>query len=115
MPQKGHRVGPDLSGVSSNTKEQLLQSILNPSQDIAAEYTNYIVITRDGRIHDGIKVAETPGSLTLRNPDEGDESILRAHITEIRASSVSLMPEGLEKNLSKSDVANLIAFLQGND
>ena len=71
-------------------------------------------MTKDGRIHDGIKVTETPGSLTLRNPDEGDDSILRTNIVEIRASSVSLMPEGLEKNLSKGDMANLIAFLQGN-
>jgi mono/diheme cytochrome c family protein len=30
----GHHIGPDLSGVSSNTKAQLLQSILDPSKTI---------------------------------------------------------------------------------
>ena len=34
-------------------------------------------------------------------------------MTEIRASTVSLMPEGFEKKLTQQDIADLIAFLQG--
>ncbi|MGH9427256.1 MAG: c-type cytochrome, partial [Terriglobia bacterium] len=114
MPKRGHRVGPDLSGVSSNTKAQLLQSILDPSKTIEPRFRNYILITRNGRIHDGLMVAETPGSLTLRRADVDDETILRSNLAEIRASSVSLMPDGLEKNMNPKDMADLIAFLQGS-
>jgi hypothetical protein len=32
---------------------------------------------------------------------------------EMRASSVSLMPEDLEKSLSKQDLADVIAYLRG--
>jgi hypothetical protein len=37
---------------------------------------------------------------------------LRAQIEEIEATGKSLMPEGLEAQLSKQDVADLIAYLQ---
>src|SRR4029079_707216 len=55
LPRKqGGRVGPDLSGISSKTNEELLTSILNPSYAIEPQFTNYIVTTKDGRVYDGI-------------------------------------------------------------
>ena len=39
--------------------------------------------------------------------------MLRQNVSEIRASSVSLMPEELEKSLSKQDLADVIAYLRG--
>jgi hypothetical protein len=39
--------------------------------------------------------------------------VLRKNVAEIRASSVSLMPDGLEEQLSVQDVADLIAYLRG--
>lgn len=113
LPGRGKRVGPSLAGVSSQTREQLLQAILDPSASIEPRYTNYIVITRDGRIHDGVIASETPGVLTLRRSEGEEESILRSHIVQIRASDVSLMPDGLESDLTRQHMADLIAFLQG--
>jgi putative membrane-bound dehydrogenase-like protein len=112
-PQQGRpRIGADLSGINNKTKEELLNSILNPSASIDPRFINYIVTTKDGRIYDGILGNETPGTVTLRNSD-GDNTILRKNIAELRASSLSLMPEGLEKSLSKQQVADLIAYLRG--
>ena len=116
MPRKqGGRVGPDLSGINNKTKEELLTSILNPSYAIEPRFVNYVITTKDGRMYDGVIADETPGSITLRGgSDDGlDETILRKNITEVRASSVSLMPEGFEKDLSKKDVADVIAYLRG--
>jgi putative membrane-bound dehydrogenase-like protein len=112
LARGGRRIGPDLSGVSSRTREQLLEDILNPSRAIQASYTNYLVTTRDGRMLDGLIVAETPGTLTLRRPAGEDEVLLRPTIEAIRASSLSLMPDGFEQSLSKQQIADLIAFLQ---
>src|SRR5207244_6179460 len=51
LPRKqGGRVGSDLSGISSKTKEELLTSILNPSYAIEPQFTNYIVTTKDGAL-----------------------------------------------------------------
>ena len=108
-------MGPDLSGVSSKSKEELLTSILNPSYAIEPRFTNYIITTKDGGLHDGVIANEAPGTITLRGGSEDgtDQTILRKNMAEIRASTVSLMPEGLEKKLNKHDIADLSAFLQG--
>ena len=113
MPRaQGGRVGPDLSGVNNKTKEELLTSILNPSYAIEPHYVHYVVTTKDGQIHDGIIASETPGAITLRGGAENDETILRSNIAEVRASSVSLMPEGLEQSMSRQDIADVIAYLR---
>ncbi len=113
VPQAGRpRVGADLSGINNKTKEELLNSILNPSAAIEARFVNYIVTTKDGRIEDGILANETPGAVTLRNADR-DVTILRKNIVEIRASTISLMPEGYEKTFSQQQIADIIAYLRG--
>jgi putative membrane-bound dehydrogenase-like protein len=113
VPQKGRpRIGADLSGISNKTKEELFNSILNPSSAIDPRFVNYIVTVKDGRIFDGILANETPGTITLRTI-EGDNTVLRKNIVEIRASKISLMPDGFEKSLSKQQIADLIAYLRG--
>lgn len=112
LSRAGGRVGPDLSGVSSHTREQLLQSILEPSSYIQPGYVNYIVVAKDGSIHDGIISGETPGTLRLSN-QAGQITLLRSNIERIRASEISLMPEGLEESMTAQDLADLMAFLQG--
>jgi putative heme-binding domain-containing protein len=111
--RQGGRVGPDLSGINNKTKEELLEAILNPSQAIESRYVNYVVTTKDGRMYDGVLAGETPGSITLRGGAEEDVTLLRPAITEIRASSISLMPEDLENGMSKQALADIIAYLRG--
>ena len=113
MPRRGRRIGPDLSGVSSRTREQLLEDILNPSRSIQPRFTNYLIVMRDGRMIDGLIAGETPATLAVRRAEGEDEVLLRSSIAEIRASSLSLMPDGLEAGMSRQELADLIAFLQG--
>ena len=64
-------------------------------------------------MHDGIIASETPGAITLRgSSEEGDETILRKNIATIRASSISLMPEDLEKSMTHQDLADVISYLR---
>jgi putative membrane-bound dehydrogenase-like protein len=115
MPQRDRaRVGPDLSSINMKTKEELLTSIVNPSYAIDPRFTYYMVTTKDGHIYDGVISNETPGMITLRGgSDEGDQTILRTNIAQMRASSLSLMPDGLEKALGRQGLADVIAYLQG--
>ena len=105
------RIGPDLSGVNNRGKETLLSHILDPSAAIAARYTNYILMTNDGWVVDGLLVGETAGTVTLRGELE-DVTVLRSSVEELRASTVSLMPEGLEDALTKQELADVIAYLR---
>jgi putative membrane-bound dehydrogenase-like protein len=111
LPQKGGRIGADLSGVNNKTKEELLTSILNPSYAIEPRFVNYIVTTNDGRIRNGILANETPGAITLRGLD-GDTTILRKNIKEMKASQMSLMPGAFEMLIDRQGMADLIAYLR---
>ncbi len=114
LPRKqGARIGPDLSGINVKTKQELLAAILDPSASIESRFVNYLVTAKDGRMYDGVIGSETPGAITLRGGAEDNVTILRSNIAEIRASNLSLMPEGLEQKMSKQDLADLIAYLQG--
>jgi putative heme-binding domain-containing protein len=114
LPQREKaRIGADLSGINNKTKEELITSILNPSKSIEPRFVNYIVTTKDGHIYDGVLGNETPGSITLRGGAEGDITILRANIADIRASAISLMPDGFEKQLNKQAIADILAYLRG--
>ena len=105
------RVGPNLSGVNNRNKETLLSHILEPGAAIESRYTNYILITTDGYVHDGLLAGETPGTVTLRGERE-DVTVLRQNIKELRASSVSLMPDGLEETMTRQELADVIAYLR---
>ena len=111
LPQKGGRIGADLSGVNNKTKEELLTSILNPSYAIEPRFVNYILTTNDGRIRNGVLLNETPGAITLRGLD-GDTTILRKNIKEMKASQMSLMPGAFEMLIDKQGMADLIAYLR---
>jgi len=72
------------------------------------------VETRDGGAFTGLLVAEIPSSITLRMAQGVEENIARANIASMSISRLSLMPQELEKAMSKQDLADLIAFLKGD-
>ena len=111
--KQGGRVGPDLSGVNNKTREELLKAILDPSAAIEPRFVNYMVTAKDGQVYDGVIANETPAAITLRGgTEDGDQTILRRNVAEVRASAISLMPEGLEKSVNKKDMADLISYLR---
>jgi putative membrane-bound dehydrogenase-like protein len=113
LENEGIEVGPDLlSALRNKSREQLLIDILDPSREVDPRYLNYVVTTRKGQTLTGMLAAETASSITLRRGEKAEDTILRNQIEEIQATSKSLMPEGLEMQLSKQDVADLIAYLQ---
>jgi hypothetical protein len=61
----------------------------------------------------GLIASETASAVTLRRQEGKEDVVLRSDIEEMTASGQSFMPEGLEKDLSLRDVADLIAFLEG--
>jgi putative heme-binding domain-containing protein len=108
----GVDVGPDISDTRTKTPEMLLTDILNPNAAIDANYVGYSVRLKDEKVLTGIIVAETAAGITLRRAENQTELVLRADIEEIRSTGRSLMPEGVEKNVNKQEMADLIAFLK---
>ncbi|MBL7040117.1 MAG: c-type cytochrome [Pirellulaceae bacterium] len=112
LQDKGYSVGPELSSITRRSDETLVADVLNPSSQITSGFNNYTVVTEAGRIFTGILAAETATSVTLRREESKEDTILRKDIDEMAASSISMMPEDLEKEVSPQDVADLIAYLR---
>jgi putative heme-binding domain-containing protein len=77
-------------------------------------YTCYNVETRDGTSYAGILGSETPKTITLKMPQGLDQEIPRSTIASMKTSRLSLMPQELEKTMTRQDLADLLAFLKGN-
>jgi putative membrane-bound dehydrogenase-like protein len=109
----GHDVGANLlAALPSKSGEDLLVAVLDPNREVDPRYVNYQLNTADGRGLTGVIVTETPTSVTLRRADGAEDTILRTDVESLRSTKLSLMPEGLEKNISKQDLANLFAYLR---
>ena len=109
----GHQVAPDLVSVKNKSEADLLIAILDPNREAQPNFNTYTVVTQQGRSYNGIIVAETANSITLRRAEAKEDVVLRSNIEELLSSGVSLMPEGLEKDLSPQQVADVITFVKG--
>jgi putative heme-binding domain-containing protein len=108
----GFAVGPDLAAIQNRPDEAVLIDILDPSSTITAGYKAFQVITTNGKVYAGTLAEETATSVTLRREKGEQDVILRRDIDSMKASAKSLMPEGLEKEISRQDMANLIGYLR---
>jgi putative membrane-bound dehydrogenase-like protein len=109
----GHEVGPDLAALANKSAAYLIQEILDPNRNVDSRYLEYVVQTKNGRTFNGLLAAETATSITLRGQEGKEQVLLRTDIDELSSSGKSLMPEGLEKDIGRQDMADLLAYLGG--
>jgi putative heme-binding domain-containing protein len=115
MQGVGHRVGPDLASVASRLTDLLIVDILDPSRQVSPDYVNYLAVTKDGRVLNGVIAGETTESVTLRREEGQQDTISRGNIEELRATGKSIMPDGLEVKLTPDQLADLLEFLHHPD
>ena len=108
---EGFDVGPDLTGNGRASFEQLLSNVFDPSLVIGAAYQATTVQTTKGRTLTGLVVEDNARRIVLKLQGAKLETIPRDEIDEISVSQVSLMPEGIEKQLKPQEIADLFAFL----
>ena len=110
---EGNLVGPDLTGIRNQPKEVLLLHIIVPEYEIMPTYTLYNAETKDGESYSGLLAADTAESITLRQAQGVEQKVPRAKLTSLTTSSLSLMPQELEKTMTKQELADVLAFLKG--
>jgi putative heme-binding domain-containing protein len=108
---EGQDVGPDITANGRSDFEQLLSNVFDPSLVIGAGYVAVTVITTKGQTITGLLVEDNAQRVVLKLQGGKTETIARAQVEEIQSSSVSLMPEQLEKQLKPQEIADLFAFL----
>ena len=69
-------------------------------------------MTTDGRLFNGLMVAGSSDSLTLRQPEGRELTLVRADIQELTLSSKSLIPEGIERDVTIEQMADVLEFLK---
>jgi putative heme-binding domain-containing protein len=110
---RGGTVGPDLTRIGAIRSERdLLESIVFPSASFVRGYEPVVVATKDGKSHNGLLRKETPEEILLVLAADKEERIARADIEMIEPSKVSVMPAGLDQQLTVQELADLVAFLK---
>ncbi len=107
----GHAVGADLAALTDKSPTAQLIAILDPNRAIESKFVSYAAQTTDGLTHTGMLAEESGASITLLGQEEKREVIPRSEIEACESTGKSLMPEGLEKDLSKQDLADVMAFV----
>ena len=108
----GGRLGPDLTRIGRiRTQRDLLEAIVYPDVSFVHGYEPIQVLTHDGERHSGVVREDTEDSLVLGIGADEEVQIDRSRIAELRPGTVSVMPSGLDQQLSTPELADLLAFL----
>lgn len=106
----GGIIGPDLSHIgSSKSAEQLVRAIVEPSAEIAPEWQGWFVTTQKGETHYGRQIDVGLHSVELMLLD--GEFVTFKEPKDYGISPNSLMPPGLQNNLSAAEFNDLIHYL----
>jgi putative membrane-bound dehydrogenase-like protein len=109
---QGGRIGPDLSKIGSiRTRHDLLEAVVFPSASFARGYEPYQITLRSGRVSTGLIARETADALYLVAPDRAEIRVPRSAIETLERSTVSIMPQGLDGQMSQQELTDLLAFL----
>jgi putative heme-binding domain-containing protein len=108
----GHDIGPNLAAMKARGAEAILLNVLDPNREVNPQYLSYALLTADGRQLTGLIAAETATSVTLKRADNATDTVLRIDIDQLRSSGMSLMPEGLEKQIDQAAMADLLEYLR---
>jgi putative heme-binding domain-containing protein len=108
---EGGQTGPNLTGYERTNLEFLLLAIVDPSAAIREEFTNYQVITIDGRVLTGLIDEETATTVTMRGANNQQTLLNKDDIDVLQATPTSIMPDGLVEKLTDGELRDLFAYL----
>jgi putative membrane-bound dehydrogenase-like protein len=111
---RGGNIGPDLSVIARTAnREQLIRSIVAPSDEIAPQFQGWEVTKKNGEVLTGLQGhMRTDGGVSLLLFDGNEVRLRGEEVAAFRAMSESLMPEGLAAMLSIDELRDLVSFLE---
>lgn len=107
---RGGNLGPDLTRIGNvRPPVHLRRSILDPDQEVSADYWQLRAKTKAGVALTGIRLNEDTFSYQYRDKDRL-RSVLKSDLTEHQVTPASMMPPYRGK-LSDAELDDLVAFL----
>lgn len=111
---RGRSAGPDLSRIgTTQDRNQIIESILEPSKTVAAEHRAQEIETVDGDSIIGVQVRREAGEVIWLGADGRRMSLPEADVTRINELGSSLMPEGMGELLAVEEFRDLVTYLEG--
>jgi putative membrane-bound dehydrogenase-like protein len=108
---RGTDLGPDLSTIGRTERRGILESILQPSALIAPHYQAWQIEMRDGKVRTGMLVKTVLDEYTYLDAQGQLFKVNTRDIAETRASTQSIMPDGLADLMTDQEMRDLLAYL----
>lgn len=109
----GGNIGPVLSQIgNTRSRRDLIEAIMFPSARLEQSYRSTKIRMTDGEVFQGLVIDENSDSMTLQISADRRVTLRREDIEASQPSSVSVMPAGLDQQLTRQEFADLIAFLE---
>ncbi|RRB01091.1 PVC-type heme-binding CxxCH protein [Larkinella rosea] len=110
--REGGHFGPDLTNIGEiRSKHDILEAVVYPSASFAREYETFRVVTQT-TAYVGIIKEQLPETVVMELGPGPGLRIPRSEIKAIEPQTVSMMPPGLDKALTQTEMAHLTAFLE---
>jgi len=112
---EGGKLGPDLTSIQNDrSAHDLLEAIIYPNASFVREYETYQIKTKTNE-YTGVIQEQSPEAVMLKTGPQTTVRIPRKDIISTKVMDVSMMPQGLDKLLSEQEMADVMAFLMGQD
>jgi putative membrane-bound dehydrogenase-like protein len=109
----GGTIGPDLTRIGQIRSERdLLEAIVYPNASFARSYEPVVVSTASGATLSGVLRSDRPEEIVLATSAGVETRIPRQDIEDVTLGTVSVMPSGLAEQLTRQELADLLAFLK---
>ncbi len=109
---EGGHVGPDLTAVGSvRSGIDILEAIVFPSASFVPGHEVYRVKTAR-ETFSGVRGESAGDAVVLISGPRDRVRIPRSEIISMEPSTVSLMPDGFDENLTEQELIDMLAFLQ---
>ena len=109
---EGGALGPDLSSIGQvRTPRDLLEARLAPNATFARGYEPFVIALENGKTLSGVISRRTEDAIYLGTADGKEIRVAKSDIEQILPSSTSVMPQGLDKQLTEQELSDLITFL----
>ena len=112
IDRRGKEVGPDLTKIGKKlNRDQLLESILEPSKRIDQKYITYLAETSDGLVVTGLLVNRDDQEVILKDAQNRLQRVPAEKIEQLVPQQKSLMPDLLFRDMTAQQVADLLSYL----
>ena len=107
----GGEIGPSLANLMYRDYASVLKDITEPSAAINPEHLGYNVELKSGETESGVLLKNDRTQVVLGQANGKNLTIPKSQVASLKASALSIMPEGLLKGLDAQQQKDLMTFL----